>query len=689
MESARPPLAPRTAHPRGRMAALAAAAALVCALAVPASSATAEPTVPADGFADGFAADADRYRAQYHFTVPDHWKNDPQRPVVIDGVTHYYYLYNADYDQEVGTSWRLATTTDGVAWADQGIAAEKKTNPNFDLWSGSAVVDPEGTAGFGRGAVVMLVTQMDHPTPQQIVDASGPQAQFLWYSTDGGRTFTPSGEEAVLPNPGVRDFRDPKVVWDDERGSWVMLIAEGATLSFSTSPDLRSWTRVSTFAADGLGVLECPDLFRITADDGTSKWVLGASANGYATGEPNTYAYWTGSFDGRAFVPDPGTGHRWLDQGFDWYGAVTWADPTAQHEERRLAVGWMNNWSYPKAGPTWESDGFTGTDSITREIRLARADGGYRLLSQPIAALAGHATSVRELGPVRVDGSVVLPYAGTAYQLETEIAWDRLDNVGLQLRRSADGSRHADVGVFRDTLYANRGGTGNPDPTGNKLESRSPFDASAKEVKLRILVDRTTVEVFVDYGEVVHSSQVFAEPADAGIALFTQGGAATFSNLRITEFADLAQRPAHVLADFEGTTAGVGWTGTGDLVGLAPNGSPLVGRVGRQALDTYVPGRGDAATGTLTSPPFTIDRDAIHLLIAGGDHGLGAEPATSVNLLVDGEPVRTATGDDSAKLRPVAWDVSDLAGRTARIQVLDDATGAWGHLMVDQVMLAD
>ena len=98
------------------------------------------------------AADvADSYRARYHFTVPDHWKNDPQRPVVIDGTTHYYYLYNADYDDAVGTAWRLATTTDNVVFHDQGVAAPKATNANYDLWSGSAVVDTAGTAGFGAG----------------------------------------------------------------------------------------------------------------------------------------------------------------------------------------------------------------------------------------------------------------------------------------------------------------------------------------------------------------------------------------------------------------------------------------------------------------------------------------------------------------------------------------------------------
>ncbi len=330
------------------------------------------------GGAQGSAARAadpdDEYRAQYHFTVPDHWKNDPQRPVFVDGKFHYYYLYNGDYNADpaanFGTEWRLATSYDGVVFADQGVAAPKKTNANYDLWSGSAVVDHANTAGFGAGAVVMLVTQMDHPTLAQQANASGPQAQFLWYSTDGGRNFRPYGEAPVIPNEGRADFRDPKVVWDAERGRWVALIAERDRVSFYTSPDLKTWSRVWEYVNPGIGTIECPDLFQIRADDGSLKWVFGVSANGYATNEPATFAYWTGSFDGTSFAFDQDA-PQWLDHGFDWYGAVTWEDPTAPLD-RRYAVGWMNNWDYAHSTPTWGSDGFNGTDSITREIRLKR-----------------------------------------------------------------------------------------------------------------------------------------------------------------------------------------------------------------------------------------------------------------------------------------------------------------------------
>lgn len=646
-------------------------------------------TAGADSGSAAAAEPGDEYRAQYHFTVPDHWKNDPQRPVFIDGKFHYYYLYNGDYDANpsanFGTEWRLATTYDGVVFADQGVAAPKKTNANYDLWSGSAVVDHANTAGFGPGALVMLVTQMDHPTPAQQLNASGPQAQFLWYSTDGGRNFRPYGEAPVIPNGGRADFRDPKVVWDAERGRWVALIAERDRVSFYTSADLKDWSRTWEYVNPGIGTIECPDLFPIRADDGTLKWVFGVSANGYATNEPATFAYWTGSFDGTSFTFDQ-SAPQWLDHGFDWYGGVTWEDPAAPLD-RRYAVAWMNNWDYAHSTPTWTSDGFNGTDSITREIRLKRFGGSYSLVSQPVAALQDIATERTRLGDVTVDGFVPLSYRGDAYQLEAEVTWQTATNIGLQLRRSADGSRHADVGVTETYAYLNRGQTGYPAGTW-KTESRTPFDGSAGTVRLRILVDRTTVEVFIDDGRYVQSSQVLAPPGDDGIALYSSGGPATFRDLTITEFGSVVQRPARLIGDFEGTTWGAGWTATGDIAAAGPTAAGLVGQVGARLADTFV-GGGDAATGVITSPSFTVDRNFLHFLVAGGRHPLGEEPATSVQLLVDGRPVRTATGDDSARLRPVQWDVREFAGRTAQFQILDDATGGWGHLMVDHVVLSD
>ncbi|MFF3484344.1 glycoside hydrolase family 32 protein [Streptomyces sp. NPDC002701] len=474
-----------------------------------------------------------RYRAAYHFTVPDQWKNDPQRPIWIDGEYHYYYLYNPDYfagGTTAGTAWRLVTSTDLVRFTDRGIAVPKDTTPNGDVWSGSAVVDTRNTAGFGAGAVIVLAT---------MEPAGGAQAQYLYHSTDGGRTFRPHGTAPVLPNPGARDFRDPKVIRDEERGRWVMALAENNKVGFYHSADLKRWTYADGFIKDGIGVLECPDLFRITAEDGTVKWVLGVSANAKGAGLPNTYAYWTGAFDGSSFAPDT-SDPQWLDYGWDWYGAVTFEKRNADgslDERTRHAIGWLNNWDYANTTPTIDTDGFNGTDSIVREVTLKRAaTGTYHLASRPIAALDRYVSRTVRLGDLEVEGTRVLDYRGTAYEVSCEITWDQLTGAGLQLRRSNDGTRHVDAGVYRDYAFLNRRTTVNPDASGRWQESKSPLDPSARRVRLRILVDRTSVEMFVDDGRYVHTSEAFPYLIDNRLALFTIDGRAVFRNTVIREF---------------------------------------------------------------------------------------------------------------------------------------------------------
>lgn len=464
-------------------------------------------------------------RGTYHFTVPDHWMNDPQRPVEIDGTYHFYYLYNADYPNGTGTAWRLATTTDNLHFEDAGIAIPKHTQPNGDIWSGSAVVDTDNTAGFGAGAVIALATQPDH-------SADGAQAQFLWYSTDGGRTFSNDGTEPVLPNPGVVDFRDPKIVRDPTDGQWICVLAEGYELGFYSSSDLKSWQPTSRFAEQRFGILECPDLFRLRADDGTDHWVLGASADGRASGLPNTYAYWVGTYHrGRfeATSPDP----QWLDYGPDWYAAVTWAsaDDGTEESDVRFALGWMNNWAYANSTPTWPDLGFNGTDSIVREIRLKRRPAGrYTLVSQPVSTLEAAATEVVELPAAKVEGIHPLDFRGSAYELNVKITWDDEPNAEIHLCRSADGTRYVSVGVRDGQLSVDRSHT--TEPSDGKLV-RTSTPLSGDTVCLRILVDHTTLEVFVDDGDHVHSHQIFPTEDENHIALLSTDNPTLFSDIKI------------------------------------------------------------------------------------------------------------------------------------------------------------
>ncbi|MDX2677048.1 GH32 C-terminal domain-containing protein [Streptomyces sp. NY05-11A] len=147
-----------------------------------------------------------------------------------------------------------------------------------------------------------------------------------------------------------------------------------------------------------------------------------------------------------------------------------------------------------------------------------------------------------------------------------------------------------------------------------------------------------------------------------------------------------------VLADFEGGTYG-DWAKTGNAFGTAPaagtlpNQQEVSGFLGHGLVDTYL--NGDSTTGTLTSPEFTVDKKHINFLIGGGNHPAGSANPTAVELLVDGNVVRSTTGQDAEALNWASWDVSDLAGKKARVQIVDDNTGGWGHLNVDHIMLSD
>jgi sucrose-6-phosphate hydrolase SacC (GH32 family) len=151
-----------------------------------------------------------------------------------------------------------------------------------------------------------------------------------------------------------------------------------------------------------------------------------------------------------------------------------------------------------------------------------------------------------------------------------------------------------------------------------------------------------------------------------------------------------AGQPDVVFADFEGEDYGE-WKvtgeafGTGPAAGTLPDQMPVSGFKGKRLVNSYH--GGDRTTGTLTSPAFKVSRKYIAFLIGGGGHA----GKTCINLLVDGKVVRTATGpsEGSEHLEEDGWDVSPWAGKEATIQIIDSATGGWGHVLVDHIVFTD
>src|SRR5262249_49686919 len=145
-----------------------------------------------------------------------------------------------------------------------------------------------------------------------------------------------------------------------------------------------------------------------------------------------------------------------------------------------------------------------------------------------------------------------------------------------------------------------------------------------------------------------------------------------------------------LVADFEGADYGAWKTageafGAGPAQGTLPGQMPVDGYLGHGLVNSFL--KGDAAIGTLTSPPFNLERRYLPFLIGGG----GFAGKTCMNLLVDGRVVRTAVGPNtepggSEHLDWQQWDVTEFAQRTVVIEILDQATGGWGHINVDHIL---
>jgi levanbiose-producing levanase len=478
------------------------------------------------------------FRPAYHITPDQHWMNDPQRPFFLNGLWHYYYLYNADYPNGNGTEWFHLTSPDLVTWKDEGVAISKYTNGLGDVETGSAVVDHHNTAGFGKDAVIAVVTQQD----------AGIQRQSLFYSTNGGYSFTAYEGNPVMENPGQEHWRDPKVLRDDANSQWLMVLAEGSKLGMYTSQDLGTWRYASSVELPGLGILECPDLFQLDLDGDPSRrtWVLAASANGAAEGRTTGVAYWTGTWDGHTFTPSSDR-HQWLDGGSDFYAAVTWDDPRLTESQRmqsRQAMGWVNNWDYARKLPTVEWQG--GMDSIVRDIRLKTVQGKATLISTPEESLARLEGESETAGPEPVsrEGTPGLPTPkGGAYRLDLTLERSRVEDLEggkhpealLQLARGGSVFATVAYDFGNETASVSREqppGTGAD--LGREFAEKRSVTARAREgaVDLTVLVDHSSVEVFVNGGEQTLTSLVFPKPGESSLKIVSEAPGLTVSHVR-------------------------------------------------------------------------------------------------------------------------------------------------------------
>ncbi len=494
-----------------------------------------------DASASAPAAYNEPHRPQFHFTPPSKWMNDPNGMVYYDGEYHLFYQHYPDSTVWGPMHWGHAVSTDLVRWQQLPIAIFPDSLGL--IFSGSAVVDWKNTSGFGKDGKPPLVAMYTyHDMVREKSGASTWQTQAIAYSNDRGRTWTKYAGNPVIPNPGLRDFRDTKVIWHEASQRWIMVLAAGDRVKLYGSYNLREWQLLSEFGVDlGAhgGVWECPDLFPLKLE-GTAetKWVMLVSINPGGPNGGSATQYFVGDFNGstftldRSFAPSVGAAGKepsrgvWIDHGRDNYAGVTWSDVPAE-DGRRLFIGWMSNWDYATVVPTaaWRS-----AMTLPRVLTLHRSAAGPRLYSTPVKELRALQTETVSMSSQRVSGVLPLrlPRGTTAAAAEVDLEFlvtpGSVTDLAVELTNAAGETYRVGFDAAAKQFYSDR--TALPhafSPTFATAVHRAPRVATDSIVRMHLYLDRASVELFADGGATALTDIVFPSQDFATMRLVVRG----------------------------------------------------------------------------------------------------------------------------------------------------------------------
>jgi fructan beta-fructosidase len=477
-----------------------------------------------------------QWRAVYHFTPEKNWTNDPNGLIYTEGKYHLYNQQNPFENKWGHMSWGHAISTDLIHWTHLPIAIPEVIKGKDTTWifSGSTVKDVNNSSGFCKspGCLVTVYTA-NQPNLKK-------ESQFVAFSNDGGMSYTNYSGNPVI-DLNKRDFRDPSVSWNSQMKNWLMVVVLPAEhkARFYSSTDLKNWELVSEFGNAGYdgSNWECPSLVKCSVEGkpGKYKWVLFISAAGPKVGP--YMQYFVGDFDGQNFKNDndPQT-ILTVDNGDSYYAAIPWND---QPDGKQIMIGWM----VPNKQPTFP---WRGQMSIPRDLSVRKGPNGYRLIQTPttvisknLDAISGKPVFTKSDIPMGKAGVPLLNLPGNAFWLDAELVVQPGSDCGFRVAQKKDATGktifETVIGFNADTkeCYVDRTVSGQmPLPEKNMIRSAA-LESSDSTIRIQILFDKSSLEVFFANGEKVITSYIFPDADANGITAFLKTGNATIKKISV------------------------------------------------------------------------------------------------------------------------------------------------------------
>jgi sucrose-6-phosphate hydrolase SacC (GH32 family) len=427
---------------------------------------------------------AEPLRPQFHFTARKNWLNDPNGLVFFQDEYHQFFQYNPlGVDGGDFKAWGHAVSPDLVHWRELDMAL--KPDKLGSIWSGSAVVDWQNTSGFQTGGAPPLVAIYTTAGGKLAESKGEPFTQSIAYSNDRGRTWKKYSRNPVVRNIS-RENRDPKVVWHEPSKHWVMaLYLADDRFALLTSPDLKEWKMLDEVRIAGSS--ECPDFFPMPIENepGVTKWIFWSASNTYLIGD----------FDGRKFVDQSGP---LRDVAGANYAAQTFSDIPAA-DGRRVQMAWMRDGRYPGMP-------FNQQMSFPVVLALRRFPEGLRLTQSPVKELS------------------LLHDRRYAWSGKLDSSTNPLSDLTVD---SCEIRATIDPAEAKTIAFTFRGLTLTYDVATHRLSTpkfHCTLPMTDGKVRLAILVDRMSIEVFAQDGRVL-LTECFLPPADDRRATLSGAGA--------------------------------------------------------------------------------------------------------------------------------------------------------------------
>ncbi|HEY3372206.1 MAG TPA: glycoside hydrolase family 32 protein [Prolixibacteraceae bacterium] len=452
------------------------------------------------------------YRPQFHFTPEKNWMNDPNGLVYYKGEYHLFYQHNP-FGKEWGyMHWGHAVSTDLVHWEHLPIALtpdnDSKDKELGTAFSGCGLVDQNNLTGLQKG---------DEKTILLFYTSKG-MGQRLAYSTDKGRTFLKYEKNPLIAFDETDDARDPKVFWHEPSKQYVMVLYRRPNnndklkgVSFYTSKNLLDWE----FKNHVVGFFECPDLVELPvnrrADD--KKWVLFDGDGSYVIGQ----------FDGEKFIAE--STKIWSDYGKNYYATQTWSN-IPESDGRTIQIAWMKGGEYTDMP-------FNGQMTFPCELSLTKYQEGIKLTRKPIKEIEllhqkGEVWENKNLIP-GIQKNLLHGVKGDCFHIIGNFKLKTVDSFGFVVRLDKEKNGN-------DITYTVK--TNSLSCLGQSTVVK-PVDGM---IKLEILMDRSSIEIFANDGKVVLSSTFTAKEDADGIYLFNIGGELEIEKLEIYPMKSIWQK---------------------------------------------------------------------------------------------------------------------------------------------------